>query len=80
MNTTLKLKWQKFADHTWVAKLGDVTIAMIGERLDGSCFYQVDGIRTKWITKGYGDVGSIAQAKLSVERAWRDWCKKAGFI
>jgi hypothetical protein len=63
------------------AFLGEVSIASIVERSDGSGWaYNVRGVSTKWHTKGHGLVSSKAGARRAVQRAWKTWLTDAGLI
>lgn len=78
------LRWQKRETHgngqCWEAYCGNLRIAMVGDRNDGSCWYTVDAISVRWIAKGAGDVSSIAAAKRAVENAWQKWLSRAGLL
>jgi hypothetical protein len=63
------------------AFLGDITIGSYVRLNDGTGWiYRVDGIRTKWVSKGYGKVATKASAKRAVERAWKTWLQFAGLV
>lgn len=63
----------------WLAMSGDLEIGFVLRRsIDGSIVYKVDAVSTRYITKGHGEVASIASGKRSVERAWTAWMQLAG--
>lgn len=74
------LRWEKQACGSIFAYSGDLRVAMIGRRDDGSVFYSVDAVHMKWIAKGHGEVKSIAYAKRAVEKAWAKWLEHADLV
>ncbi len=46
-------------------------VGWIVRNTSGVWVYRVDAFQTKWITQGYGEVATKAQAKRSFMRAWR---------
>lgn len=56
--------------HAWV---GGMLLGGVLTRHDGVVIYHVEGVTTRWVTKGHGEVKTIAQGKASVRRAWRAW-------
>ncbi len=64
--------WKPQGDDGAFAKRNGRIIGFIGQKPSGKWFYQLDAFYTKWITKGRGEVGSKAQAKKSLIRAWTD--------
>ena len=80
MSKAPRLRWERQEGRPGaIAYIGDVTFGMIGQVMGGPLwYYSVDGVRVKWITKGFGHVGSEAQAMRAVRRAWRLWWKAAG--
>ena len=73
-----KLTWERRGDQVYTASHGDMVFGTVLVRLDGSVYYYVDAVKTRWITKGNGAVGSIQSGKAAVERAWRTWLQHAG--
>jgi hypothetical protein len=74
----MTLRWEEQYPGTWWAYSNRLIIGMCGQRADGTVWYQVDAVRTKWVTKGRGEVKSIRAAKRSIQRAWRVWLGEAG--
>ena len=74
----MTLRWEEQYPGTWWAYSHKLVVAMCGQREDGSVWYRVDAVSTKWVTKGYGEVRSIRTAKAAIERAWRKWLEEAG--
>lgn len=48
-------------------------VGFIVKNVSGHWYYKLDKVHCKWITKGYGEVSSKAQAKRSLVRAWTAW-------
>lgn len=57
---------------------GRLRVAMVLQRDDGVWVYSVDAVSTRWLAKGYGEVGSRKTAVAAVHRAWFRWLDKAG--
>ena len=76
----MKLRWEPFSGKSELAMLGEVQIAMITplEADPATWVYSVDGVRVKWIAKGYGQVRGKASARRAVERAFAAWATQAG--
>lgn len=79
-----KLRWEEQAAGGWYAYSGDLVVGMVvtvaaGPR-KGLVTYSVSAVSTRWITRGQGDVKTIAQGKRSLLRAWSDWCARAGLV
>ncbi|MGV7119572.1 hypothetical protein [Sphingopyxis sp. 550A] len=75
------LRWVKDGQFTecWHAMSGNLEIGHVLRRsIDGQVVYKVDAVSTRWITKGHGEVASIASGKRAIERAWQAWCNLAG--
>lgn len=63
----------------WHAMSGDLEIGHVLRRsIDGQVVYKVDAVSTRWITKGHGEVASIASGKRAIARAWKEWLQLAG--
>lgn len=65
--------WKKSRDGSWLAWVGSIVLAQVVPREDGVVVYSVDGIAARRISKSYGEVSSVRQAKSSVARVWKDW-------
>lgn len=76
----MKLRWEQQSPGSYWAYSGSLVIAMIGKRVDGSVYYSVQAVHTKWICKGHGEVKHLASARRAVERAWRKWLTAAGLV
>jgi len=68
----MTLHWKK-ASHGWHAMRGQRIVGLVVERDDGTVVYELTAVSTKWVTKGYGEVRSVASAKRGLERAWAAW-------
>jgi hypothetical protein len=53
------------------AERNGFVIGYVVRKTSGVWAYRLDAFHTKWITQGYGEVASKAQAKKSFMRAWR---------
>jgi hypothetical protein len=76
--TSPGLSWEASRDGVQYAKSGALTIGTVGRRVDGSVWYSVDAVSTRWIAKGHGEVKTFRSAKRAVERAWAAWLAEAG--
>ncbi|MDR6432015.1 hypothetical protein [Brucella pseudogrignonensis] len=76
----MRIVWKKHSNDGWFAYSGRLIIGFVGQREDGTCFYKLDAVSTKWVTKGTGEVKSVAGAKRALTRAWRTWLTDAGLI
>ncbi len=79
----MKLRWEKqpsVRGESWFAYSGKLMIGMVIERDDRTIGYTIQGVRMKWIGKGYGDVSSIQSGKRAIERGWRQWLTAAGLV
>lgn len=45
---------------------------------DGAWVWQITAVHTKFICKGFGEVGSRSAAKQGLSRAWNIWKREAG--
>lgn len=68
----MKLRWEK-QQLGWTAMSGEKRVGFVVDRDGGTFYYEITAVSTKWITKGYGEVRSLASAKRSLERAWAAW-------
>ena len=57
-----------------------MVVGSVIERTDGTVAYELNAVRTKWITKGSGEVETVKAGKAAVDRAWRDWCGAMGLV
>ena len=76
-----RLRWAKPDGANYeCAYLGDVEIAMIGAGTVDyiSWWYTIYGVTMENVAKRRGAVSTKAQARDSVERAWKLWCRTAG--
>lgn len=76
---SVQLHWEATHGSSETAYLGDVEIGSIGQ-LDAdpsTWWFTVDGVRVKWIAKGFGHVKSRTSARRAVERAFRAWAERA---
>jgi len=73
----VSLRWE-VQGHTEALYSGDVCVGWVVVRLDGTVKWQVTGVFTKFIVKGYGTPNTTASARRSLLRAWRGWCAAAG--
>lgn len=75
------LRWEKDPDldECWIAFSGQLSVGhVLRRRTDGLVVYKIDAVSTRSITKGHGNVATIASGKRAVERGWRAWCELAG--
>jgi hypothetical protein len=73
-----ELVWKEVYQGTHWAYSGHLVIGMVGKRIDGVCYYRVEAVSTRHITKGSGNVKTIKTAKASLQRAWDEWLEEAG--
>jgi LPS sulfotransferase NodH len=58
---------------------GKVCVGLVYRRTGQTLWhYKIDGVQTRWITKGYGEVSSEAVARRALIRAWKTWIEHAG--
>lgn len=62
------------------ARSGELVVGVVLRRsTDGQITYDATyAVKTKWITKGRGEVATFASGKRAVARAWAAWLKAAG--
>lgn len=63
--------WKDGPENVAFAERNGFTIGYIVRNTSGVWVYRLDVFHTKWITQGYGEVATKAQAKKSFLRAWR---------
>lgn len=73
----MTLRWE-IEGHTERLWSGDVVVGWVVVRLDGTVKWQVTGVFTKFIVKGYGNAKTMAGGRRALLRAWRAWCAAAG--
>lgn len=76
MATTLR--WEKKFGESWFAYSGNLCIAHVVLRSDGTVGYTITAVYMKWVGKGYGDVKSVKTGKRAVQRGWNQWLQAAG--
>lgn len=58
---------------------GGLLVGSAGERDDGTAFWRIDAVKTKWICKGHDlHAASLDAATRALERAWGVWLNYAG--
>ncbi len=77
--TRPKLRWVPLAgmERCLQAYSHKLCIGTVLEKMD-VVHWSMDGVKTKWIVKGYGDATSVDAGKRALARAWSIWCKRAG--
>jgi hypothetical protein len=76
----MTLKWEERSPGGWFALRNGWVVGLVVVRDDGVVIYEVTAVSTKWVTKGYGEVRSIASAKRGLERAWTAWLDAHGLV
>lgn len=76
----MKLRWEKQGSGGYWAYSGRLVVGMIGERSDGTVYYSMQAVHTKWICKGHGEVKHLASARRAIESAWLKWLTAAGLV
>jgi hypothetical protein len=70
--------WSSASGEMWVAKSGELIVGSVITTLRPDedtkpHRWAISAVFTKNITKGQGNVGSVAQGRRSLARAWRAW-------
>ncbi len=75
----MTLRWDStFGKDSLMLWSGEVIVGNVVTRLDGTIKWQVNGVFTKFIVKGYGNAKTMAGGRRALLRAWRAWCAAAG--
>lgn len=66
------LRWEKQRDRSWYAFAGQHVFGMVGQREDGSCYWNATSlINPRWIGKGTDlQAKSVATGRRAINRLW----------
>jgi hypothetical protein len=77
------LIWKEHDKTSWNAFSGSVYVGYVTKLEDAPGFaYELSGVHTRHITstEGSGEKRTQKDAQAAVQRAWDEWCDKAGLV
>lgn len=83
-----RLRWSEDHPGIFRASLGEVQIGTVMDLGERGWGWKIDGVRTRYYTKGGGNMpgyhgpryGSREAARRALVRSWRRWCQLAGLV
>lgn len=74
----MNLEWTEERPGSWFAMSNRSDVGMVIARDDGSVVYKLTAVHWRGITKGSGEVKTLAAGKRAIERAWAAWLDAYG--